>query len=631
MRSIRDRLAVVACAVVALLMLCSWVIPVCAQEIPHLIKYEGNTKELTKEKKKNKEKEYNITFRIYNIETGGVALWEETHLNVPHKKDEFEVILGSINSLDLSFDEDYWLGIELEDWGESEPRERITSVGYAYMSEDSYKLGGYYPDEFAFTSHDHLGEDIITPVGEAVNADTLDGLHAHEIGGIKDHGALEGLADDDHAQYLTSSRGDARYAGAGWDNTTKLETVQAHIADKDNPHEVSFDQLGTLLWTDADTYIYPNNIGEDLRINDNGTVLISGNGLGDIAALELRGTSDGANLRITNTLANKWGEIFIADPGGPAPDFVVGEAGSMNFRVNSTDWPEMVLNTSGNLGIGTIDPTQRLEVAGLAKANGFIGDGSQLTNINADTVDGLHASALAMANRLYPLNGNAKFPASIIEGKVADSDLLDGLDSTEFARVGHEHDLTHEHALGNLSDVSADEAEAFNAAGEAGASGSNRLATMLDIEEATGGGTHGAGFAQMVQGVQTVAIRHEELYLTMPDMLIAHDFSGGPVKITFDATIGPNFEAGEEITNAGQFAIYIDGARKVFTPTVGRNELVNIHAFPPEYDPIFEMVNLHWMEVLPEGTHTIEVRWKGSLVSYTGGSEGTRLLIVEEL
>jgi len=39
--------------------------------------------------------------------------------------------------------------------------------------------------------------------------------HAHdgggEGGGVTDHGALTGLADDDHPQYLDATRGDARY------------------------------------------------------------------------------------------------------------------------------------------------------------------------------------------------------------------------------------------------------------------------------------------------------------------------------------------------------------------------------------------------------------------------------------
>lgn len=34
-------------------------------------------------------------------------------------------------------------------------------------------------------------------------------------GGVTDHGALTGLADDDHPQYLTTGRGDARYSPVG--------------------------------------------------------------------------------------------------------------------------------------------------------------------------------------------------------------------------------------------------------------------------------------------------------------------------------------------------------------------------------------------------------------------------------
>jgi hypothetical protein len=34
-------------------------------------------------------------------------------------------------------------------------------------------------------------------------------------GGTSDHGALTGLSDDDHPQYLTQARGDARYAAIG--------------------------------------------------------------------------------------------------------------------------------------------------------------------------------------------------------------------------------------------------------------------------------------------------------------------------------------------------------------------------------------------------------------------------------
>ena len=39
-------------------------------------------------------------------------------------------------------------------------------------------------------------------------------------GGVTDHGALTGLGDDDHSQYLTAARGDARYPALGHTHTS---------------------------------------------------------------------------------------------------------------------------------------------------------------------------------------------------------------------------------------------------------------------------------------------------------------------------------------------------------------------------------------------------------------------------
>lgn len=327
-----------------------------AQQIPHFIKYQGDGKKILeeiekggKEKDKGKEKDlYTLTFRIYNIKTGGVALWKEIHLNVPIKKEKFEVLLGSFTPLDLRFDEDYWLSIAIDSKGEIEPRERMTSFGYAYMSEDSYKLGGRYPDDFALFGHSHIGEDVVSPVAEAINADTVDGLHADQIGGIRDHGLLEGLADDDHLQYLNILRGDERYAGAGWDGLTKLKTAQDHIVDKNNPHAVTLEQLGHL----------DNNTNEEAP---------TATERGEPTGVEIQGWADDIM---------SWG----------------------------------------------------------------------------------HSNLVASLN----------------------ADKLDGKDSTEFSLLGHFHTLM------DLSDVTSELRAAFLAAGTAGASGNNRLATMTDIGGVSG-------------------------------------------------------------------------------------------------------------------------------------------------
>jgi hypothetical protein len=53
--------------------------------------------------------------------------------------------------------------------------------------------------------------------------------------------------------------------------------------------------------------------------------------------------------------------------------------GLISFRVDNAD--KMVINDSGNVGIGTASPTAKLEVSGDITATRFIGDGSQLTNL----------------------------------------------------------------------------------------------------------------------------------------------------------------------------------------------------------------------------------------------------------
>lgn len=74
-----------------------------------------------------------------------------------------------------------------------------------------------------------------------------------ESGGVTDHGALSGLDDDDHTQYLNNARGDARYdalgaaaaaqsdaiSAAASDATTKASAAQAASAPAVHTHAIS--------------------------------------------------------------------------------------------------------------------------------------------------------------------------------------------------------------------------------------------------------------------------------------------------------------------------------------------------------------------------------------------------------
>ncbi len=73
---------------------------------------------------------YDLTFRIYALETGGAALWLETQ-TIPVEDGIFNVILGSVNPLALPFDVQYWLGVQIAADPELAPRTQLASSPYA--------------------------------------------------------------------------------------------------------------------------------------------------------------------------------------------------------------------------------------------------------------------------------------------------------------------------------------------------------------------------------------------------------------------------------------------------------------------------------------------------------------------
>ena len=74
---------------------------------------------------------YVLTFRLYDVASGGRALWTETHDPVTVSRGGFSVLLGSFVSLaGLAFDVPYWLGITVGDGDELAPRTLLASSPY---------------------------------------------------------------------------------------------------------------------------------------------------------------------------------------------------------------------------------------------------------------------------------------------------------------------------------------------------------------------------------------------------------------------------------------------------------------------------------------------------------------------
>jgi hypothetical protein len=97
-------------------------------QIPHTISYQG----ILTDNQGNTVPDGNIslTFRLYNTSEGGDTLWQETQ-NIMVRKGVFSVILGGETSLNLPFDEQYWLGITVGNEKELIPRTALTSSPYS--------------------------------------------------------------------------------------------------------------------------------------------------------------------------------------------------------------------------------------------------------------------------------------------------------------------------------------------------------------------------------------------------------------------------------------------------------------------------------------------------------------------
>lgn len=77
---------------------------------------------------------YTLTFKLFDAETGGTAVWQETKTNVSILGGLYEIVLGDgATVLNAPFDKPYYLGISLGagSGAEFSPRPRLASAPYA--------------------------------------------------------------------------------------------------------------------------------------------------------------------------------------------------------------------------------------------------------------------------------------------------------------------------------------------------------------------------------------------------------------------------------------------------------------------------------------------------------------------
>lgn len=124
-------------------------------QVPQLMNYQARLTD-SSGVPLNSPPNYEITFSVYDVATGGTALWTETQ-TVVITNGLLSTLLGSVTSLptNLFVGGERYLGVKVGTDAEMAPRSRIVSVAYSLNAD---KLDGQDSTDFADAAHGHLGE-----------------------------------------------------------------------------------------------------------------------------------------------------------------------------------------------------------------------------------------------------------------------------------------------------------------------------------------------------------------------------------------------------------------------------------------------------------------------------------------
>jgi hypothetical protein len=105
--------------------------------------------------------DYQMTFSLYNVASGGSPLWTETK-SVAVNNGSFATLLGTTTTLALNVfnGQELFLGITIAGDPEMTPRQRIAHSAYAMFAENAGLLDGHNSTAFAPASHNHSGAAI---------------------------------------------------------------------------------------------------------------------------------------------------------------------------------------------------------------------------------------------------------------------------------------------------------------------------------------------------------------------------------------------------------------------------------------------------------------------------------------
>ncbi|MBS4015889.1 MAG: hypothetical protein KGZ86_05595, partial [Candidatus Latescibacteria bacterium] len=353
--------------------------------IPKLLHYQGKLTTLAG--LPVTDSTYSITFRLFNTLTGGSSFWNETQ-NIATNQGIFNVLLGTNNSIDtIPQSGNCYLEMQVNPNPAMTPRIRLVSSAYAYLSKkadtSNYALSAniQYVDSarIATNAHKLQGKDTI-----ALSAKFVDEGQTNAITNtmITDNAVTSAKIQDGTIQLVDLAFTPAtRPLTPGVSSSEILDGAISNF--KIQANAVTTDKIsdGTIIRQDvastfkapyADTSDYVRNV--TLNYVDSARVATN--------AHKLQGKD-------TLALSNK----FVDE----------GQANSI---------------TSAMIVDGTITNADISATAGISDIK-LSGTGALITNLNADLLDGQHASAFALTNHTHAYVDSARISTNTykLQGK----------------------------------------------------------------------------------------------------------------------------------------------------------------------------------------------------------------------
>lgn len=262
---------------------------------------------------------YTLTFKLWDAETGGVAVWQETKTNVSILGGLYEVVLGDgATVLNAPFDKPYFLGVSIGtgNGAEFSPRPRLASAPYALSLLGNTNI---------FPSSGSVGVGTTTPNASALLelTSTTRGLLVPRMAQA-DRSAIASPATGLLIFQTDGKPGFYHYSGSAWKSVNEFSNSA--------PYSIGDSIQGGFIF-----YLDPSGVHGLVAASlnpaaESGTYLW---GCSGVALPAARGTAIGSGRANTLTIVY---DPCAAIGGGGVNDIAAERADEIYFQNGYNDW-----------------------------------------------------------------------------------------------------------------------------------------------------------------------------------------------------------------------------------------------------------------------------------------------------